>query len=276
MDNDHSHNPPHTGYMPLSVTKWRDDTYTAAEDFVAEEIPLALEYNGSSHAVMMATPMDMADFALGFSITEGILQNPSELYDCEIAETAEGIIVKMQIANERFWSLKEKRRAMTGRSSCGVCGTESLDQAVRTPAATSSNTTFSVDTLHAAFVQMASLQHIQKITGATHAAGWLAPSGTVTHVREDIGRHNAVDKLIGACLRQNTPLNDGALIVTSRASMEIVQKATLMGIGILAAVSAPTSMAIRLAQASGLTLVGFTRKQSHVVYTHPHRITPNP
>ena len=255
------------------VSKWRDGQRESLTDEVAEEVPIALEYNGISHAVMLATPADLQDFALGFSLTEGILLSPSELYDSEILEECGGIRVALDISSERMFALKEKRRSLTGRTGCGICGTESLPQAVRIPPAVQSAASFSTETLHAAFRQMVTLQELQQHTGATHAAGWLAADGQVTLVREDVGRHNALDKLIGALAKAEIDTRTGAAIVTSRASYEMVQKAASAGIGILAAVSAPTALAIRVAETVHLTLVGFVRDRSHVVYTNPERIT---
>ncbi|MBS1186544.1 MAG: fdsC [Burkholderiaceae bacterium] len=257
----------------VPVTKWREGQTVSAQDHVAEEAPVALEYNGISHAVMLATPNDLEDFALGFSLTEGILAAPSELYACEISGDLNGIRIELEIASERFFSLKEKRRTLAGRTGCGLCGTETLPQAIRIPPPVVSQAAFSADTLHAAFRQMEQQQHLQQRTGATHAAAWLAADGQVTLVREDVGRHNALDKLIGALRRAGVNTAAGAAIVTSRASYEMVQKAASAGIGILAAVSAPTALAVRIADVTGLTLAGFVRQHGHSVYTHPQRLT---
>jgi FdhD protein len=256
----------------VAVEKWRDGQRESIEDVVAEEVPIALEYNGISHAVMLATPSDLEDLALGFSLTEGILLSPSELYGCDISADCNGVRVEIDIASERMFALKERRRSLTGRTGCGLCGTETLPQAIRIPSPVNSQASFSVDVLHAAFPQMEKLQALQKITGATHAAAWLAADGKVTLVREDVGRHNALDKLIGALHRNKIDTSSGAAIVTSRASYEMVQKAASSGIGILAAVSAPTALAIRVAQTTGLTLVGFVRQRGHVVYANGKRI----
>lgn len=257
----------------VAVEKWRDGLCEPRQDVVAEEVPIALEYNGISHAVMMATPADLEDFALGFSLTEGILRDPSELYECEIVPGAEGIQVQMRIATERFVALKEQRRNLTGRTGCGLCGAETLAQAVRHPPPVGSeNLRFSASTLHAALDAMQAQQQLQQATGATHAAAWLAADGTLIMVREDVGRHNALDKLIGALTQAKHDLGAGAAIITSRASYEMVQKAATVGIGFIAAISAPTALAIRLAQETGVTLVGFVRRQGHVVYAGAQRL----
>jgi len=256
----------------VDIEKWRDGQGTVARDVVAEEIPIALEYNGISHAVMMASPADLEDFALGFSLSEGILADPSELFDCEIVTAADGIQVQMQIASQRFVALKEKRRNLTGRTGCGLCGAETLAQAIRKPAPVISSARFSASALHAAVESMQQQQQLQQATGATHAAAWLHKNGEILLVREDVGRHNALDKLIGALAADKQDFSSGAVIITSRASYEMVQKAATMGIGLIAAISAPTALAIRLAQQADVTLLGFMRQHSHVVYAHGQRL----
>lgn len=257
----------------VDVEKWRDGCHEIVSDVVAEEVPVALEYNGISHAVMMATPADLEDFALGFSLTEGILVQPGELYDCDIVRGAEGIQVQMTVMTERFIALKEKRRNLTGRTGCGLCGAETLAQAVRHPAAVSAGTVFSAEVLHAALHVMQEQQQLQRQTGATHAAAWMDRDGRIRLVREDVGRHNALDKLIGALAEDKQDFSSGAVIITSRASYEMVQKAATVGIGFIAAISAPTALAIRLAKETGVTLVGFVRSQGHVIYAGPGRLT---
>lgn len=254
------------------VQRWQEGSGDMRADEVAEEVPVALEYNGISHAVMLASPTDLEDFALGFSLSEGILAHPSELYDCEVSNVADGIRVQMRIASERFVLLKEKRRNLTGRTGCGLCGAETLQQAIRHPARVESHARFSGAAVYAGLDAMQMQQEMQRHTGATHAAAWLAEDGCITVVREDVGRHNALDKLIGALAKNRTDFSTGAALITSRASYEMVQKVATLGIGLLAAISAPTGLAIRLAETSNVTLIGFARKQSHVVYAHPHRL----
>lgn len=256
----------------VPVEKWDADRRQICEDEVADEVPVALEYNGISHAVMMASPYDLEDFALGFSLSEGILQDKSELYDCEVVTGCEGIQVQMQIASERFVALKDKRRNLTGRTGCGLCGAETLQQAIRQPAATVGTARFSAAQIHAGMRAMKAMQRLQRHTGATHAAAWMNTDGSVDLVREDVGRHNALDKLIGAMAEQQHDFASGAALITSRASYEMVQKSATMGISFLAAISAPTSLAIRLAEDANVTLVGFVRDTSHVVYAQSHRL----
>jgi FdhD protein len=264
----------HRTAVAVDVEKTRGNHQTSCTDNVAEEIPVALEYNGISHAVMMASPADLEDFALGFSLSEGILKNRSELYECELVEGEEGIQVQLRIATERFVILKEQRRNLTGRTGCGLCGAETLAQAIRHPAGVGPEAggTFTSAMLHAGFDTMLTMQTLQQQTGATHAAAWMDASGTITLVREDVGRHNALDKLIGALSAVGNDLSSGAALITSRASYEMVQKAATVGIGFVAAISAPTALAIRLAGQTGVTLVGFVRKDSHVVYANGRRL----
>jgi len=256
----------------VPVEKWDADRRMICEDEVAEETPVALEYNGISHAVMMASPYDLEDFALGFSLSEGILHDRSELYDCEVVSGCDGIQVQMQIATERFVALKDKRRNLTGRTGCGLCGAETLEQAIRRPQAASGMVMFSADQIHAGMKSMKSMQRLQRHTGATHAAAWMRVDGSITLVREDVGRHNALDKLIGAMAAGQLDFSAGAALITSRASYEMVQKSATMGIGFLAAISAPTSLAIQLAEEANVTLIGFVRDHSHVVYAQSHRL----
>ncbi|MEK7945427.1 formate dehydrogenase accessory sulfurtransferase FdhD [Pigmentiphaga sp. YJ18] len=254
----------------------RDGGDDVRTDLLAEEVPIALEYNGISHAVMLATPCDLEDFALGFSLSEGILARPGELYDCEISDEPDGIRIALRIAAQRFAALKDKRRNLTGRTGCGLCGTESLRHAVRRPAPVASNPCFDAEALQRGLETMQSLQTLRLATGATHAVAWMDAQGNVALVREDVGRHNALDKLLGALAAAHADLSRGALLVSSRASYEMVQKTATLGIGMLAAISAPTGLAIRLAEESRVTLAGFVRHHGHVVYTHPERLRAHP
>ena len=256
----------------VSVRRCRDDACTPSTDVLAVEVPVALEYNGISHAVMLASPNDLEDFALGFSLTEGIIAQPSELYDAEIEARDDGLLLHLQIASERFANLKQRRRNMTGRTGCGLCGTEALDQVRRAVVPVTHRERFSGLQLLAGMKAMQALQPLQQQSGATHAAAWMTNSGEVTRVREDVGRHNALDKLIGALAKQDTNFSAGALLITSRASYEMVQKAAMMNMGLIAAISAPTSFAVELAQSAGVTLIGFMRDHSYVIYTHPERL----
>ncbi|MFQ3788759.1 formate dehydrogenase accessory sulfurtransferase FdhD [Halomonas sp. A29] len=238
------------------------------EDSIAVEMPVALVYNGISHAVMMATPADLEDFALGFSLTEGILQAADELYDIEVREEAAGISVHLDIAAQRFMELKQRRRSLAGRTGCGLCGTESLEQAIR-PVASVAAPVVADGAIQHGLEALKWHQPLQRETGATHGAAWCNLDGQVRLAREDVGRHNALDKLIGALVRRGFVPREGFALVSSRASYEMVQKSASVGIGCLVAVSAPTSLAIEQARQAGLLLVGFARTGRHVIYHQP-------
>jgi FdhD protein len=248
------------------------ETVASLESLI-EEVPVALVYNGISHAVMLATPGDLEDFALGFSLSEGILDDPSQIYDVDIVETADGIEVRLDIATERFHALKARRRTLAGRTGCGLCGVESLAAAVRHPAPVTQRAPLTTASIHHALAALAAHQPLHQATGAAHAAAWADNAGTLLTVREDVGRHNALDKLIGALARGRFDPAGGFALVTSRASCEMVQKAASAGIGLLAAVSAPTAFAARLAEEAGLTLVAWVRAGRLTVYSHPENLT---
>ncbi|EUJ11470.1 formate dehydrogenase family accessory protein FdhD [Methylophilaceae bacterium 11] len=257
-----------------AVRQWRNGQFLTVDDRLAEEVPIALVYNGVSHAVMLASPQDLEDFALGFSLTEGIVQQKSDVYGVEMQVHANGIELHIEIATEQFVNLKARRRSMVGRTGCGLCGAESLSQVFRLPE--------QVDTQHAqqpiavksvlrAHQEIQALQQLQRQTGATHACAWADVTGAVEMVREDVGRHNALDKLIGALASQDR--RGGFVLTTSRASYEMVQKVAMAGFDMLAAISAPTGLAVRIAKANRITLLGFVRDQQLVAYAHADRLT---
>ncbi len=241
-------------------------------DTVAEEVPVAFEYNGISHTVMLSTPADLKDFALGFTLTEGIVAQRSEVYDIEIEQAEAGITLRLEIAARAFAHLKEWRRSQAGRTGCGLCGAESLTQVMRDLPPVADAAPFPLTALYEGLRRLPEQQKLQQTTGAVHAACHIAGDGNISHVREDIGRHNALDKTLGALAGTNT-VAGGALLITSRASFEMVQKSAAMGYGILAAVSAPTAAAVRLADRLNVTLVGFLRGSSCAIYTHAERLT---
>ena len=265
-----------TAFPPASeevrVRRWKAGLTEAAADKVAVEVPVALSYNGVSHTVMLASPADLEDFALGFSLTEGIVASPREMRDIETELSEKGIVVRMTIASERFERLKEHRRSMAGRTGCGLCGADSLEQVVRPLRPVPATARFAPEALQHAAQEIGGWQSLQRETGATHAAAWFDQTGKIHRVREDVGRHNALDKLIGALAAARTDVTGGGFLVTSRASYEMVQKSVSAGIGLLAAVSAPTALAIRRAEAWNLTLVGFLRPGSQVVYSQGWRL----
>lgn len=262
----------------VQVVRYRLSAMTSSLDVVAEEVPVALVYNGISHVVMLATPQDLDDFALGFSLTECIVESPADVYSIEVESQQNGFAVQIEIASDCFSRLKDKRRNMTGRTGCGLCGSESLDQALHLPksmdaiAENFKQNTLQVhaETLSAAFKNIRGQQEVQVLTGATHASALVNAYGEVVLIREDVGRHNALDKLIGAI--KKLPSNFSVrhfVMTTSRASYEMVQKTVTAGLPMLVAISAPTGLAVRVAEQCGLTLVGFTREQSFVVYCDP-------
>jgi FdhD protein len=259
-------------YQQSKVERWQGSTRTIHQDYIAEEVPVSLVYNGVPHVVMLATPTDLEDFALGFSITEGIIQSPSELLSTRIYNHANGIEVRLQIPESRFCELPDKGRNLTGRTGCGLCGASTLEQAIRPTQLVQGKLNVAAAELVSALTSIKEHQKINHLTGAVHAAAWIIPGQDVQYVREDVGRHNALDKLIGLLLRVGKNPSAGFVLITSRASYEVVQKAASVGISLLAAISAPTGLAIRLAEEAGLTLVGFVRDNQHVVYTHPERL----
>lgn len=262
----------HRGMRECQRFIWSGKDLAESKDRVAEECPVALEYNGISHVVMMATPSDLEDFALGFSLTEGILGSSNELLDIEIAERKPGIVVSLTIAAERLVALKLRRRNLTGRTGCGICGAESLDQALSRPQLVQSRLTFSHVAIQRALSDFQQWQALRQCTGAVHGAAWCEEDGTIVEVREDVGRHNALDKVLGALCRQRRDPGEGFVVVSSRASYEMVSKAAGLRVPLLVAVSAPTGLAIDTAEACGLTLVGFAQAGRHVIYTQPQRL----
>jgi FdhD protein len=259
-------------YQQSRVERWQGNHHTIQQDYIAEEVPVSLVYNSVPHVVMLVTPTNLEDFALGFSITEGIIEMPSELQSTHIYNRSSGIEVRLEIPEQRFRHLSDKGRNLTGRTGCGLCGASTLQQAIRHPRPVQGELTLPAAELFSALAAINQHQKLNELTGAVHAAAWVLPGQGVQYVREDVGRHNALDKLIGLLLRIGKNLASGFVIVTSRASYELVQKAASVGITLLAAMSAPTGLAIRLADETGLTLVGFARDNQHVVYTHPGRL----
>lgn len=265
-----------TGYARRPVRRWRNGCDEADQDCIAEEVPIAFVYNERPHVVMMATPRDLDDFALGFSLSEAVIERADELGDVAAQTLLEGIEVRLTIPAARAAVLEQRRRNLTGRTSCGLCGTQALEDAVRQPLPVHGGPRIDAQTLHRALVQLQTQQPLNAVTGATHAAAWARADGSIVLLREDVGRHNALDKLIGAMARAGEDPQQGFLVITSRASYEMVQKAATVGITLMAAISAPTALAIHLAEETGLTLIGFARSTSHVVYTQAQRVAAAP
>lgn len=244
------------------------------DEVVAEEVAVALVYNGVSHAVMMATPCDLEDFARGFSLTEGIVERPSEIYGIEIEPAGAGLEVRLEIAAQRMVRLRERRRALAGRTSCGLCGVDSIEAAMRPVAKVPAAGGVSRRAIERAMAALPAKQHINEMNGAMHAAGWARADGTVTAVREDVGRHNALDKLGGAVARAWPIEAGGFVVVTSRCSYEMVHKAAVLGALAIAAVSAPTSLAIATAEQAGIVLAAFVRDGRLTLYANAGRVSP--
>ncbi|NVD71034.1 formate dehydrogenase accessory sulfurtransferase FdhD [Duganella sp. BJB1802] len=240
-------------------------------DRVAEEMPVALVFNGISHAVMMVTPRELEAFALGFALTEGLVGKAADVFDIELREHARSFEVALTIAQEEFMQLKQQRRSMAGRSGCGVCGVESLEQLDLRPAPIGAAALHDADTLPPAIARAAAElgkhQELMQATGGVHAAAWCDAAGAVLRVCEDVGRHNALDKLIGHLARDGVDMRRGFVFMSSRASYELVRKAARMHIPMLATISAPSTLAIDVAVEAGVKLVSFCRQDGCVEYT---------
>ncbi len=243
---------------------------TAESDWLAEEVPIALVYNGISHVVMMGTPDNLEAFALGFSLSEGIIEQPAEIYGIDVVPGCNGIEIQIELSSRRFMALKAQRRAMAGRTGCGVCGVEQLDQIGKPLQPLPFSQTFDLSLLDKGLAQLRDYQPAGNLTGCTHAAAWLAPQGDLLGGCEDVGRHVALDKLLG--LRSQQSWQQGAVLVSSRASYEMVQKSAMCGAEILFAVSAATQLAVEVAERCNLTLVGFSKPGRATIYTHPSRL----
>lgn len=259
----------------VPVANWVAGEQSGREDQIATEVPVALTYNRLSHVVMMATPADLEDFGLGFSLTEGIIDSVDDLITTRVVPREQGIEVAMTISEHCYDRLATQRRNLTGRTGCGLCGAESLEQAMRYPEKVGDTVRVSAEMLQKALKAMPKQQPLAEVTGATHCAAWCGLDGEIIALREDVGRHNALDKLIGYLQRNAFRPSKGFLVVSSRASYEMVFKAAAAGIELLAAVSAPTTLAVDFALRSGLTLVGFARPGRHNVYANPERLDRN-
>ena len=221
---------------------------------------------------MMATPQNLEDFALGFSFTEGVVSSPADIRQFEIVEHSAGIELRMWLAEPRARALSERRRYLAGPTGCGLCGIDSLDEAVRPPARVRDGQTFAPADIMQALEMLPPRQELNRQTRAVHAAAFWHPDSGIVAVREDVGRHNALDKLVGALVRENTPVSGGMVLLTSRVSVEMVQKSAAIGAPLIAAVSAPTALAVRTAEAAGITLVAIARSDGFEVFTHGQRI----
>lgn len=264
------------GYAPASagVTGVRIDGGRAAmvRETLADETPVTMAFNLSPHAVMMATPADLEDFAVGFAVTEGIVQHATDIERVSVVRYSRGVELQIDIPAALAAGVGQRSRRLSGRTGCGICGASSVDEVLRELPAVASDARIDASAVTRAMRQLGERQPLNAETGAVHAAAWAEPDGTLAYVREDVGRHNALDKLIGALIRAGAPASVGFVVITSRGSFELVQKAAILGVPLLATVSAPTALAVRVAHTAGLTLAGFARDDRLTVYTHAGRL----
>ncbi len=253
------------------IERWRTDAdLLQATDQVAEEVPVALVYNDISYAVMIATPSALEQFALGFSITEAIVEAPEEVFSIESSnvdlDLGPGIQIDIEISQRRVHALKARRRNLTGRTGCGLCGTESLEGAIRPIKQVVTQPLIPPEIIDKAVYALSDSQPLQQMTGAAHAAAWCNSRGEIALIFEDVGRHNALDKLVGELTNQHIDTTQGFALITSRGSYEIIHKSAAAGISTLVTLSAPTALACRLAEQAGINLVGFARPGKQVIY----------
>ena len=253
---------------------WRDGSVNEGARTIPEETALALTYNGGTYAVMMGTPRDLRDFAIGFSLSEGIIQSPEDIDMLDIVDLDDGIELRMWLAPSRADRLSERRRHIAGPTGCGLCGIDSIAEAIRPAAIVAQGRSFAPREIMTAMQSVAPLQQINIETRAVHAAAFWMPARGIVALREDVGRHNALDKLAGAVAQEKVAAGEGMVLLTSRVSVEMVQKAAAMGAPLMVAVSAPTALAVRMADAAGITLAAIARADGFEVFTHPGRIVP--
>jgi FdhD protein len=262
----------HVPVQAIDRTMWRNDCPSEGMRLIAEETPLALTYNGGTYAVMMGTPQNLEDFAIGFSLSEGIVTVTDDILSLELVRLDDGIELRMWLAPENAARISERRRHIAGPTGCGICGVDSIAQALRPAAVVPQGGRFTPDDVMTAMQAIAPLQAINRQTRAVHAAAFWCPARGLFALREDVGRHNALDKLAGALARSRTGAGDGMVLLTSRVSVEMVQKTAAIGAPVMVAVSAPTALAVRTAEAAGITLIGIARSDGFEMFTHGGRI----
>jgi len=259
--------------LEVAARQWSAAGITDRAEQIVEETPVVIVYNAIPHVVMMATPADLEDFVLGFSITEELIRSPADLGDVKVIRYGQGIEVQATVDEACEAVIASRARRLSGRTGCGICGTDSIDGVMKTLHPVRAGRLVRPAAIEQALAALADKQQLNAASGAVHAAAWARVDGVVEEVREDVGRHNALDKLIGALLRRSADPETGFILVTSRASFEMVQKAAVFGAPLLAAISGPTGLAVRVAEQSGMTLVGFARGDRLTIYTHPQRVT---
>jgi FdhD protein len=258
--------------VTVASTTWRHQGATDGKRIIPEETAVAFTYDGSTYAVMMATPQNLEDFALGFSFTERLISSPADIRQLDIVEYDAGIELRMWLSEPRAAVLSERRRHLAGPTGCGLCGIESLDEAVRPVSRVIAEVTFTSGEIVRALESLPARQELNRQTRAVHAAAFWRPDAGLNAVREDVGRHNALDKLAGALLRDRVPTHTGMVLLTSRVSVEMVQKTAMIGAPMIVAVSAPTALAVRTAETAGITLVAIARGDGFEVFTHSQRV----
>jgi FdhD protein len=257
----------------LSCTARRGASSSRASRWAPEETAIAFTYNGSTHAVMMATPDDLEDFAIGFALTEGLIEKTTEVTSLEVVPMPLGVELRVWLEQDKAKAYSDRRRSLAGPTGCGLCGIESLEAAMRpAPSVVADQIRFAPGSIVDAMASLSQGQPLNDKTRAVHAAGFWTETQGLVAAREDVGRHNALDKLIGALVRSKTPSDGGFILMTSRVSIELIQKAARFGAPVLAAISAPTAAAVRLAEASNITLVAVARGHDFEIFTHPERL----